>query len=93
MTMAHHAAVTTTTQHLAGSLSGHHHHTTADPRSATFVERSHLAYMIPATTDLDLEEAFGNIENGESFLDAVQQRQSLFFGMKLTPPFPPSPSP
>ena len=72
--MADHAAVTT--EHLT-NLSGQQ---TTDP-SATFVEKSHLAYMIPATTDLNLEEAFGNIESGESFLDSVQQRQSLFFGM------------
>lgn len=57
-----------------------------DP-SLGFAEQSHLAYLIPSTTDLDLDEAFKNVEQGQSILQALKQRETLLFGVfSLYPP-------
>lgn len=50
-----------------------------DP-GATFAEQSQLSYMVPATTDLNLEEAFKDVEPGQSIIDSIKQRDTLFFG-------------
>jgi hypothetical protein len=56
-----------------------------DP-GASFVQKSHLAYIVPSRTDLDLDEVFKNIEQGGSILDTIKQRDTLFFG-KYWPPY------
>lgn len=50
-----------------------------DP-GALFAEQSHLAYLIPPATDLELEDLFKNISEGSSIIDSIKQRDSLFFG-------------
>lgn len=45
-----------------------------------FVKQSYLTYAIPATTNIDLEQAFKDVEAGKSILESIQQRDSLFFG-------------
>ncbi|QPH01040.1 hypothetical protein C2857_005232 [Epichloe festucae Fl1] len=49
-----------------------------DP-SDDFVKQSYLTYAIPAATDIDLEQAFRDVEAGKSILESIQQRDSLFF--------------
>ncbi|PKS06426.1 hypothetical protein jhhlp_007174 [Lomentospora prolificans] len=44
-----------------------------------FVEQSHLSYMIPFETDLNLEEAFRDVDASAPLLDSVPRRKSLFF--------------
>lgn len=51
-----------------------------DP-GAVFAEQSHLAYLIPPATDLELEDLFKDIAEGSSIIDSIKQRDSLFFGM------------
>lgn len=50
-----------------------------DP-GAVFAEQSHLAYLIPPATNLELEDLFKNIGDGSSIIDSIKQRDSLFFG-------------
>lgn len=45
-----------------------------------FAEDSYLTYLIPSSTDLDLDKAFKDLEPGKTILDSIQQRESLFFG-------------
>lgn len=54
-------------------------HLVSDP-GAVFAEQSHLAYLVPPTTDLDLEDLFKDIAEGSSIIDSIKQRDSLFFG-------------
>lgn len=54
-----------------------------DP-SLNFAEHSHLTYIIPSSTAIDLEDAFKDIEAGKSVFDHIEQRESLFFGMSVT---------
>ncbi|KAK7431085.1 hypothetical protein QQZ08_002366 [Neonectria magnoliae] len=44
-----------------------------------FAEQSQLTYLIPSESNLDLEEAFKNLETGKSILDSIAVRESLFF--------------
>ncbi|KAL5626249.1 hypothetical protein FOBRF1_000592 [Fusarium oxysporum] len=49
-----------------------------DP-TAEFAEQSHLSYLIPENTNLDLEAAFKDVEPGKSILDSIKRRDTLFF--------------
>ncbi|KAL9571142.1 hypothetical protein ACKAV7_004480 [Fusarium commune] len=49
-----------------------------DP-TTEFAEQSHLSYLIPENTDLDLEAAFKDVEPGKSILDSIKCRDTLFF--------------
>ncbi|KAF5567828.1 TRAPP trafficking subunit trs65 domain-containing protein [Fusarium phyllophilum] len=49
-----------------------------DP-TTEFAEQSHLSYLIPEYTDLDLEAAFKDVEPGKSILDSIKRRNTLFF--------------
>ncbi|KAF5558211.1 TRAPP trafficking subunit trs65 domain-containing protein [Fusarium mexicanum] len=49
-----------------------------DP-TTEFAEQSHLSYLIPENTDLDLEAAFKDVEPGKSILDSIKRRDTLFF--------------
>ncbi|CVK89448.1 uncharacterized protein FMAN_04308 [Fusarium mangiferae] len=49
-----------------------------DP-TTEFAEQSHLSYLIPENTDLDLETAFKDVEPGKSILDSIKRRDTLFF--------------
>lgn len=49
--------------------------------SASFADRSHLSYLVPASTNLELEDFFKDVEQGRPVTDSVKQRESLFFGM------------
>ncbi|EWG48217.1 hypothetical protein FVEG_08070 [Fusarium verticillioides 7600] len=49
-----------------------------DP-TTEFAEQSHLSYLIPENTDLDLEAAFKDVEPGKSILDLIKRRDTLFF--------------
>lgn len=52
---------------------------------ARFVDQSHLTYMIPFETDLNLEEAFKDVDPSAPILESIRRRKSLFFGTsKLT---------
>lgn len=57
-----------------------------DP-TTEFAEQSHLSYLIPEDTNLDLEAAFKDIEPGKSILDSIKRRDALFFGEHLTKPY------
>ncbi|SPN96891.1 uncharacterized protein DNG_00411 [Cephalotrichum gorgonifer] len=46
---------------------------------ARFVEQSHLTYVIPHETDLDIDEAFQSVDPSVSILDSIPRRESLFF--------------
>lgn len=48
-----------------------------------FIENSHLSYIIPKATSLDLEEASQDVDGTGSLFDAIEQRQALFFGPSL----------
>lgn len=50
-----------------------------------FAEQSQLTYLIPSESNLNLEEAFKNLEPGKFILDSIQRRESLFFG-RMSPP-------
>lgn len=50
-----------------------------DP-TTEFAEQSHLSYLIPEDTNLDLEAAFKGVEPGKSILESIQRRDTLFFG-------------
>lgn len=50
-----------------------------DP-TTEFAEQSHLSYLIPENTDLDLEATFKDVEPGKSILDSIKRRDTLFFG-------------
>ncbi|RKL43409.1 hypothetical protein BFJ72_g4233 [Fusarium proliferatum] len=49
-----------------------------DP-TTEFAEQSHLSYLIPENTDLDLEASFKDVEPGKSILDSIKRRDTLFF--------------
>ncbi|KAF4427400.1 TRAPP trafficking subunit trs65 domain-containing [Fusarium acutatum] len=49
-----------------------------DP-TTEFAEKSHLSYLVPENTDLDLEAAFKDVEPGKSILDSIKRRDTLFF--------------
>ncbi|KAM0236244.1 hypothetical protein ACHAP5_009453 [Fusarium lateritium] len=49
-----------------------------DP-TTEFAEQSHLSYLIPEDTNLDLEAAFKDVEPGKSVLDSIKRRDALFF--------------
>ncbi|QGI79128.1 unnamed protein product [Fusarium fujikuroi] len=49
-----------------------------DP-TTEFAEQSHLSYLIPENTDLDLEATFKDVEPGKSILDSIKRRDTLFF--------------
>jgi hypothetical protein len=51
-----------------------------DPATA-FAEQSHLTYVVPSATGLELEDLFEDAEQGQSIIDSIQRRESLFFGM------------
>ncbi|KAF5629551.1 hypothetical protein F25303_10211 [Fusarium sp. NRRL 25303] len=53
-----------------------------DP-TTEFAEQSHLSYLIPENTDLDLETAFKDVEPGKSILDSIKRRDTLFFDETL----------
>lgn len=44
-----------------------------------FAEQSQLTYLIPSESNLNLEEAFKNLEPGKSIFDSIDRRESLFF--------------
>lgn len=48
---------------------------------ARFVEQSHLSYMIPYETDLNLEEAFETVDLSRPLVESLPRRKSLFFGI------------
>lgn len=50
-----------------------------DP-GAAFAEQSYLTYVVPAATDLELDDLFKEVEQGQSIIDSIEQRESLFFG-------------
>ena len=54
-----------------------------DP-TTEFAEQSHLSYLIPEDTNLDLEPAFKNVEPGKSILESIKRRDALFFGESLS---------
>ncbi|KAL2756213.1 hypothetical protein ACRALDRAFT_1042683 [Sodiomyces alcalophilus JCM 7366] len=47
--------------------------------SLDFIESSHLSYIIPKATNLDLEEASQDADDTGSLFDTIEQRQTLFF--------------
>ncbi|KAF5000662.1 hypothetical protein FGRMN_1595 [Fusarium graminum] len=54
-----------------------------DP-TTEFAEQSHLSYLIPEDTNLDLEAAFKDVEPGKSILDSIKYRDALFFDETVT---------
>lgn len=53
------------------------------PAVEDFVENAFLTYIIPKATNLDLEEAFKDVEDTGALLDSIERRDSLFFGIRL----------
>ncbi|KAF6833731.1 hypothetical protein CPLU01_05329 [Colletotrichum plurivorum] len=49
------------------------------PAVEDFVENAFLTYIIPKATNLDLEEAFKDVEDTGALLDSIERRDSLFF--------------
>lgn len=53
---------------------------TAPDQTLGFAEKSHLTYIIPSETRIDLDAAFRHIKPDTSVVDSIEQRESLFFG-------------
>lgn len=53
--------------------------------SGSFTDQSYLTYLVPAETDINLDEAFKGLEQGKTVLESIPQRETLFFGTVLTP--------
>ncbi|KAF5568655.1 TRAPP trafficking subunit trs65 domain-containing protein [Fusarium napiforme] len=70
---------TETTQHEPESLTQLKRSLFITDPTTEFAEQSHLSYLIPENTDLDLEAAFKNVEPGKSILDSIKRRDTLFF--------------
>lgn len=49
-----------------------------DPGS--FAEQAYLSYLIPSSTNVDIEEILQGAESGRTAIDSIKQRESLFFG-------------
>lgn len=49
-----------------------------------FLDRSYLTYIVPSTTNFKLEKALGDTaDQYQALFDAIEQREWLFFGMRL----------
>ncbi|KAF9870024.1 hypothetical protein CkaCkLH20_12504 [Colletotrichum karsti] len=44
-----------------------------------FIEHAFLTYIIPKATNLDLEEAFKDVEDTQAYFDNIERRENLFF--------------
>lgn len=53
--------------------------------TSDFADKAYLTCLIPSKTDLDLETAFSDLEQGTSILETIEQRDSLFFGTDIFP--------
>ncbi|KAJ3473056.1 hypothetical protein NLG97_g10542 [Lecanicillium saksenae] len=53
--------------------------------SGSFTDQSYLTYLVPAETDINLDEAFKGLEQGKSILESIPQRETLFFGTNSLP--------
>lgn len=53
--------------------------------SSSFTDQSYLTYIIPSETNINLEEAFKGLQQGQSILESIPQRESLFFGASPIP--------
>ena len=76
--MAGHDAVVS--EHLSPPLDGIGHGNGNNDSSLDFAEKSYLTYCVPTQTDLNLDEAFKDIESGRTFLEDLKKRTALFFG-------------
>jgi hypothetical protein len=61
----------------------------ANDPSYDFIERSHLTYVVPSRTNIDLEKAFENVDASRPILESIQQRATLFFGKNRPHGIPP----
>lgn len=69
--------------HQVAAGAGHQPPLDAD---ASFVDSSHLTYLVPAETDLDLKRVFKDADgSARSILDSIPQRDALFFGVRPHP--------
>ncbi|KAK2612433.1 hypothetical protein QQS21_001537 [Conoideocrella luteorostrata] len=64
---------------MAGADQNHEDVNLANDPSYDFIEQSYLTYAVPARTSIDLDGAFKDAEAGQSILDSIEQRESLFF--------------
>lgn len=62
----------------------HSKETTSDA-SLAFQDHAYLSYLIPAATDLELEDLFKNVDSGKPVLDSIEQRDGVFFGASGPP--------
>lgn len=46
----------------------------------SFIENSHLSYIVPRATNLDLEEVSQNVDDTRTLFDTIEKRQYLYFG-------------
>lgn len=55
---------------------------TPDAGDTAFLEQSHLTYVIPYGTDVDIKEEVENAIAREKALEDIETRSWLFFGMR-----------
>ncbi len=49
-----------------------------------FIDHAYLTYIVPFATNFKLEQALGQgDEPNRSLFDSIEQRESLFFGMRF----------
>lgn len=54
----------------------------ANDTTFDFIEQSYLTYIVPSKTNIDLDNAFKDVEAGKSLLESIEQRETLFFGAR-----------
>ena len=47
---------------------------------SSFLEEALLSYLLPAATDVELEDLFRNIDQSKPVLDSIPRRDAVFFG-------------
>lgn len=58
-------------------------HRREPPEVEEFIENAFLTYIIPKATNLNLEEAFKDVDDTQALFDSIERRENLFFGVFL----------
>ncbi|KAF4810652.1 hypothetical protein CGCTS75_v014519 [Colletotrichum tropicale] len=54
-------------------------HRREPPEVEEFIENAFLTYIIPKATNLNLEEAFKDVDDTQALFDSIERRENLFF--------------
>jgi hypothetical protein len=46
----------------------------------SFAEQAYLSYLIPSSTNSNIQELLQRAESGKTAIHSIKQRESLFFG-------------